>query len=252
MSLQLLAAECRQKYVQFKEQHPQAGKLVKEVMSVALATIPAYQVLVRKTQLQRGERPTTIKRLNIRSMGCMSLLSGFTTAMQIVLKERFQLMLESQSKVVRLSDFWVSTLSCAASATVSSPFMAVLSGILNEMTLKESLRSLSIRSVTCFAGREVAFLGAISASEPVHKSLTTYLGDNPATQTLAHLLTGFVGGVISNPFDLAVVRMQRKLTIWDSTQPLTKNLKTLTYGSLYRGLGIGVLLVAYGEYNKRL
>lgn len=205
--------------------------------AASVAIVPVFRDLVAKTSLQKGDPIARMSLMEGLKAGAKAAPTvGFIVGTQMVLEEKVEKAFRGKDKEKSLS----STLAGAAViGAASSPALAVFNGQTMGWGVNQSLRNLKAnpRQALAIAAQETAFVGGLSASDPLGNAMKERFGDSKVVEYSAAFTSGALGSLAGHPANTALTRWQSGLKV--------DTLRQSMWGAARKARAVGAFSVGY-------
>jgi len=215
--------------------YDQLSPLLVPPISAAVAIIPCFGDLIKKSALQKGENLPKIKIVSSLKDGLKAAPTvGMIVGSQMVFQNTLQQKLSRPQDKNNLSTIAFS--SCLV-GIVSAPILAIFNGQTMGLGLKETLKKLSSKQVMAISIQETAFIGGLSIADKISGIMKTNLNDHMLVDYLGAFLAGACGSLAGHPANTALTRWQSGLRL--------ENVQQAMWGSMRKARAIGSFSVIY-------
>lgn len=203
--------------------------------AAAAAIVPVFRDMVAKSAQQKGESvPNTTILKGFKNGLKAAPTIGCIVGGQMVLQNILEKALIKKDKRESLPSILASS---AIVGILSAPALAIFNGQTMGLSMRVTLQKFSARQGLAIALRETAFVGGISAANPLAVAMKQTLGESKVVDYTAAFATGALGSLAGHPADTALTRLQNGLPL--------ESFRQLMWGVTRRAQAVGFFSVGY-------
>ncbi|MBX7067526.1 MAG: hypothetical protein K1X28_09880 [Parachlamydiales bacterium] len=180
-------------------------------VAAGIAIVPPFADMVAKSAQQLGQPvPKTPYVESLKGGMKAAPTVGAIVGTQMIVQKAVENRLFGKS---RAEDLTSKLASSGIVGAVSAPFLAVFNGQSMGWSARESLRKFTPKQALAIAVQETAFVGGLSASDPLSEEMKKQIGNSKAVEYATAFFSGAAGSVAGHPANTVLTRSQNGLKI---------------------------------------